>query len=60
MLKQLHSDLEKEKQDKVFLQAEVATLRQNNRRLQQESSSAARQLRRFARLFSGAAPHPEP
>uniref|UniRef100_A0A8C5TMR9 Signal induced proliferation associated 1 like 3 n=1 Tax=Malurus cyaneus samueli TaxID=2593467 RepID=A0A8C5TMR9_9PASS len=54
MLKQLHSDLEKEKQDKVFLQAEVANLRQNNRRLQQESSSAARQLRRFARIFSGA------
>ncbi|OWK50065.1 Signal-induced proliferation-associated 1-like protein 3 [Lonchura striata] len=49
-----------EKQDKVFLQAEVASLRQNNRRLQQESSSAARQLRRFARIFSGAAPHHEP
>ncbi|XP_066064942.1 LOW QUALITY PROTEIN: signal-induced proliferation-associated 1-like protein 3, partial [Chamaea fasciata] len=60
MLKQLHSDLEKEKQDKVFLQAEVANLRQNNRRLQQESSSAARQLRRFARIFSGAPEHPEP
>ncbi|XP_062368427.1 LOW QUALITY PROTEIN: signal-induced proliferation-associated 1-like protein 3 [Cinclus cinclus] len=58
MLKQLHSDLEKEKQDKVFLQAEVANLRQNNRRLQQESSSAARQLRRFARIFSGE--HQEP
>uniref|UniRef100_A0A8C3UYN2 Signal-induced proliferation-associated 1-like protein C-terminal domain-containing protein n=1 Tax=Catharus ustulatus TaxID=91951 RepID=A0A8C3UYN2_CATUS len=60
MLKQLHSDLEKEKQDKVFLQAEVANLRQNNRRLQQESSSAARQLRRFARIFSGNPEHQEP
>ncbi|XP_033928049.1 LOW QUALITY PROTEIN: signal-induced proliferation-associated 1-like protein 3 [Melopsittacus undulatus] len=53
MLKQLHSDLQKEKQDKVVLQAEVANLRHNNRRLQQESHSAARQLRRFARIFSG-------
>lgn len=43
-----------EKQDKVVLQAEVANLRQNNRRLQEESHSAARQLRRFARIFSGA------
>ncbi|XP_030826741.1 signal-induced proliferation-associated 1-like protein 3 [Camarhynchus parvulus] len=60
MLKQLHSDLEKEKQDKVFLQAEVANLRQNNRRLQQESNSAARQLRRMARIFSGASGHQEP
>ncbi|KAM7004072.1 LOW QUALITY PROTEIN: signal-induced proliferation-associated 1-like protein 3 [Passerculus sandwichensis] len=60
MLKQLHSDLEKEKQDKVFLQAEVANLRQNNRRLQQESNSAARQLRRMARIFSGAAEHQGP
>uniref|UniRef100_A0A8C6J3J6 Uncharacterized protein n=1 Tax=Melopsittacus undulatus TaxID=13146 RepID=A0A8C6J3J6_MELUD len=41
MLKQLHSDLQKEKQDKVVLQAEVANLRHNNRRLQQESHSAA-------------------
>ncbi|XP_053908843.1 LOW QUALITY PROTEIN: signal-induced proliferation-associated 1-like protein 3 [Cuculus canorus] len=55
MLRQLHSDLQKEKQDKVVLQAEVANLRQNNRRLQEESHSAARQLRRFARIFSGAA-----
>ncbi|XP_069738331.1 signal-induced proliferation-associated 1-like protein 3 [Phaenicophaeus curvirostris] len=54
MLRQLHSDLQKEKQDKVVLQAEVANLRQNNRRLQEESNSAARQLRRFARIFSGA------
>ncbi|KAM9591525.1 signal-induced proliferation-associated 1-like protein 3 isoform 3-T5 [Morphnus guianensis] len=54
MLKQLHNDLQKEKQDKVVLQAEVANLRQNNQRLQEESHSAARQLRRFARIFSGA------
>ncbi|KAK2510543.1 hypothetical protein Q9233_017637 [Columba guinea] len=40
MLRQLHSDLQKEKRDKVVLQAEVANLRHNNRRLQEESSSA--------------------
>ena len=41
-----------EKQDKVVLQAEVADLRQDNRRLQEESQSASEQLRRFARLFA--------
>uniref|UniRef100_A0A8C3C2L8 Signal induced proliferation associated 1 like 3 n=1 Tax=Cairina moschata TaxID=8855 RepID=A0A8C3C2L8_CAIMO len=51
MLKQLHSDLQKEKQDKVVLQAEVASLRQNNQRLQEESQTASEQLRRFARFF---------
>ncbi|XP_026543532.1 signal-induced proliferation-associated 1-like protein 3 [Notechis scutatus] len=54
MLKQLHSDLQKEKQDKVVLQAEVATLRQNNQRLQEESQSANEQLRKFAHIFSSA------
>ncbi|XP_032083719.1 signal-induced proliferation-associated 1-like protein 3 isoform X1 [Thamnophis elegans] len=52
MLKQLHSDLQKEKQDKVVLQAEVATLRQSNQRLQEESQSANEQLRKFAQIFS--------
>lgn len=56
MLKQLHSDLQKEKHDKVVLQAEVADLRQDNRRLQEESQSASEQLRRFARLFATNAP----
>ncbi|KAG8143717.1 hypothetical protein E2320_000906 [Naja naja] len=54
MLKQLHSDLQKEKQDKVVLQVEVATLRQSNQRLQQESQSANEQLRKFAHIFSSA------
>ncbi|XP_039217772.1 signal-induced proliferation-associated 1-like protein 3 isoform X2 [Crotalus tigris] len=54
MLKQLHSDLQKEKQDKVVLQAEVATLRQNNQRLQEESQHANQRLRKFAEIFSSA------
>uniref|UniRef100_A0A8C5SCK1 Signal induced proliferation associated 1 like 3 n=1 Tax=Laticauda laticaudata TaxID=8630 RepID=A0A8C5SCK1_LATLA len=54
MLKQLHCDLQKEKQDKVVLQAEVATLRQSNQRLQEESQSANEQLRKFAHIFSSA------
>ncbi|XP_067412703.1 signal-induced proliferation-associated 1-like protein 3 isoform X2 [Emydura macquarii macquarii] len=54
MLKQLHSDLQKEKQDKVVLQAEVASLRQNNQRLQEESQTANEQLRKFAEIFSSA------
>ncbi|XP_064359158.1 signal-induced proliferation-associated 1-like protein 3 isoform X2 [Dromaius novaehollandiae] len=54
MLKQLHSDLQKEKQDKVVLQAEVANLRQNNQRLQEESQTANEQLRKFAEIFSSA------
>ncbi|XP_070806259.1 signal-induced proliferation-associated 1-like protein 3 [Pituophis catenifer annectens] len=54
MLKQLHSDLQKEKQDKVVLQAEVATLRQSNQRLQEESQTANEQLRKFAQIFSSA------
>nr|XP_045009895.1 signal-induced proliferation-associated 1-like protein 3 isoform X3 [Jaculus jaculus] len=52
MLKQLHTDLQKEKQDKVVLQSEVASLRQNNQRLQEESQAASEQLRKFAELFS--------
>uniref|UniRef100_A0A674JKB6 Signal induced proliferation associated 1 like 3 n=1 Tax=Terrapene triunguis TaxID=2587831 RepID=A0A674JKB6_9SAUR len=52
MLKQLHNDLQKEKQDKVVLQAEVANLRQNNQRLQEESQTANEQLRKFAEIFS--------
>ncbi|XP_060131489.1 signal-induced proliferation-associated 1-like protein 3 isoform X2 [Zootoca vivipara] len=54
MLKQLHSDLQKEKQDKVVLQAEVANLRHNNQRLQEESQTANEQLRKFAEIFSSA------
>ncbi|XP_067316976.1 signal-induced proliferation-associated 1-like protein 3 [Anolis sagrei] len=54
MLKQLHTDLQKEKQDKVVLQAEVANLRQNNQRLQEESQTANEQLRKFAEIFSNA------
>ncbi|XP_072551639.1 signal-induced proliferation-associated 1-like protein 3 isoform X2 [Salminus brasiliensis] len=52
MLKQLNTDLEKEKQDKVALLAEMAHLRQNNQRLQEESLSASEQLRKFSQLLS--------
>uniref|UniRef100_A0A384BWL8 Signal induced proliferation associated 1 like 3 n=1 Tax=Ursus maritimus TaxID=29073 RepID=A0A384BWL8_URSMA len=51
MLKQLHTDLQKEKQDKAVLQSEVARLRQNNQRLQEESQAASEQLRKFAEIF---------
>ncbi|XP_048348591.1 signal-induced proliferation-associated 1-like protein 3 isoform X2 [Sphaerodactylus townsendi] len=54
LLKQLHSDLQKEKQDKAVLQAEVASLRQNNQQLQEESHSANERLRKFAEIFSSA------
>ncbi|KAM4697109.1 signal-induced proliferation-associated 1-like protein 3 [Rhinophrynus dorsalis] len=52
MLKQLHTDLQKEKLDKEALQVEVASLRQNNQRLQAESHSASEQLRKFAEIIS--------
>ncbi|CAB1347570.1 unnamed protein product [Coregonus sp. 'balchen'] len=52
MLKQLNTDLEKEKEDKVHLLAEMANLRQNNQRLQEESHSASEQLRKFSLLFT--------
>ncbi|KAB5575103.1 hypothetical protein PHYPO_G00216970 [Pangasianodon hypophthalmus] len=52
MLKQLNNDLEKEKQDKVALLAEMAHLRENNQRLQEESHSASEQLRKFSQLLS--------
>uniref|UniRef100_A0A3Q0S7L6 Signal induced proliferation associated 1 like 3 n=1 Tax=Amphilophus citrinellus TaxID=61819 RepID=A0A3Q0S7L6_AMPCI len=51
MLKQLNTDLEKEKQDKVVLLAEMANLRQNNQRLQEESQTASEQLRKFSMLL---------
>uniref|UniRef100_A0A8C5A5D1 Signal-induced proliferation-associated 1 like 3 n=1 Tax=Gadus morhua TaxID=8049 RepID=A0A8C5A5D1_GADMO len=50
-LRQLNTDLEKEKKDKVVLMAEMADLRQNNQRLQEESSSASEQLRKFSITF---------
>ncbi|KAM6973031.1 signal-induced proliferation-associated 1-like protein 3 [Aplochiton taeniatus] len=53
MLNQLNTDLEKEKKDKVVLLAEMANLRQNNQRLQEESLSASEQLRKFSLLFTG-------
>ncbi|KAM4628293.1 signal-induced proliferation-associated 1-like protein 3 [Polymixia lowei] len=52
MLKQLNNDLEKEKKDKVVLLAEMANLRENNQRLQEESHSASEQLRKFSLLFT--------
>ncbi|KAM5235636.1 signal-induced proliferation-associated 1-like protein 2 isoform 2-T2 [Ctenodactylus gundi] len=51
ILRQLQTDLRKEKQDKAVLQAEVQHLRQDNRRLQEESQTAAAQLRRFTEWF---------
>ncbi|XP_026143460.1 signal-induced proliferation-associated 1-like protein 3 isoform X2 [Carassius auratus] len=56
MLKQLNNDLEKEKQDKATLLAEMANLRQNNQRLQEESHSASEQLRKFSKLLSSTIP----
>uniref|UniRef100_A0A8C6NR67 Signal induced proliferation associated 1 like 3 n=1 Tax=Nothobranchius furzeri TaxID=105023 RepID=A0A8C6NR67_NOTFU len=52
MLKQLNNDLEKEKQDKVVLLAEMANLRENNQRLQEESQTASQQLRQFSKLIT--------
>ncbi|XP_036992642.2 signal-induced proliferation-associated 1-like protein 2 isoform X2 [Artibeus jamaicensis] len=51
ILRQLQTDLRKEKQDKAVLQAEVQHLRQDNRRLQEESQTAAAQLRKFTEWF---------
>uniref|UniRef100_A0A8C1S9E3 Signal-induced proliferation-associated 1 like 3 n=1 Tax=Cyprinus carpio TaxID=7962 RepID=A0A8C1S9E3_CYPCA len=56
MLKQLNNDLEKEKKDKATLLAEMANLRQNNQRLQEESHSASEQLRKFSKLLSSTMP----
>ncbi|XDV28674.1 hypothetical protein PO909_031898, partial [Leuciscus waleckii] len=56
MLKQLNTDLEKEKQDKAVLLAEMANLRHNNQRLQEESHSASEQLRKFSKLLSSTIP----
>ncbi|XP_068173052.1 signal-induced proliferation-associated 1-like protein 3 isoform X2 [Antennarius striatus] len=52
MLKQLNNDLEREKQDKVVLLAEMADLRENNQRLQVESLTASEQLRKFSKLLT--------
>ncbi|KAK7160088.1 hypothetical protein R3I93_007902 [Phoxinus phoxinus] len=56
MLKQLNTDLEKEKQDKAVLLSEMANLRHNNQRLQEESHSASEQLRKFSKLLSSTMP----
>lgn len=44
--------LGQEKQDKVVLLAEMANLRENNQRLQEESLTTTEQLRKFSRIFS--------
>ncbi|XP_061480486.1 signal-induced proliferation-associated 1-like protein 2 isoform X5 [Rhineura floridana] len=51
ILRHLQTDLRKEKQDKAVLQAEVQHLRQDNMRLQEESQTAAAQLRKFTEWF---------
>uniref|UniRef100_UPI00358E2D47 uncharacterized protein n=1 Tax=Myxine glutinosa TaxID=7769 RepID=UPI00358E2D47 len=54
ILKQLQDDLQKEKKDKAELQAELEHLRDDNYRLQQESQTAATQLRKFTEWFFNA------
>ncbi|XP_028320060.1 signal-induced proliferation-associated 1-like protein 3 isoform X2 [Gouania willdenowi] len=54
MLKQLNNDLEREKKDKVVLMAEMANLRENNQRLQEERLTASEQLRKFNMIFPNA------
>ncbi|XP_013878289.1 signal-induced proliferation-associated 1-like protein 3 isoform X2 [Austrofundulus limnaeus] len=56
MLQQLNNDLEKEKQDKAALLAEMANLRENNQRLQEESQTASKQLLKFNKLFTNVSP----
>ncbi|KTG38794.1 hypothetical protein cypCar_00031020 [Cyprinus carpio] len=51
ILRQLQYDLKKEKEDKAILQVEVQHLRQDNMRLQEESQTAAAQLRKFTQWF---------
>ncbi|XP_074531345.1 signal-induced proliferation-associated 1-like protein 2 isoform X5 [Halichoeres trimaculatus] len=51
ILRQLQLDLRKEKEDKAMLQEEVQHLRQDNMRLQEESQTAAAQLRKFTEWF---------
>uniref|UniRef100_A0AAX7TD49 Rap-GAP domain-containing protein n=1 Tax=Astatotilapia calliptera TaxID=8154 RepID=A0AAX7TD49_ASTCA len=50
MLKKLQDDLQKEKEDKAVLQAEVQSLRQNNQRLQEESQSTVARLIKVTEL----------
>ncbi|XP_040017507.2 signal-induced proliferation-associated 1-like protein 3 isoform X2 [Gasterosteus aculeatus] len=52
MLKRLNNDLDKEKKDKVILLAEMANLRENNQRLQEESLTASEQLRKFSGIIT--------
>ncbi|XP_051555076.1 signal-induced proliferation-associated 1-like protein 2 isoform X2 [Myxocyprinus asiaticus] len=51
MLKRLQDDLQKEKEDKALLQAEVQSLRQNNQRLQEESQSTVARLIKVTELL---------
>ncbi|XP_014880237.1 signal-induced proliferation-associated 1-like protein 2 isoform X1 [Poecilia latipinna] len=48
ILQRLQLDLLKEQQDKAALQQQIFDLRRDNLRLQEESRSAAQQMRRFA------------
>uniref|UniRef100_A0A8D3ASN7 Rap-GAP domain-containing protein n=1 Tax=Scophthalmus maximus TaxID=52904 RepID=A0A8D3ASN7_SCOMX len=51
MLRNLQDDLQKEKEDKAVLQAEVQSLRQNNQRLQEESQSTVARLIKVTELL---------
>eukprot|EP00058_Branchiostoma_floridae_P024712 XP_002610202.1 hypothetical protein BRAFLDRAFT_77024 [Branchiostoma floridae] len=50
-VRQLQEELRKERQEKAALQAENEQLRQDNVRLQEESQTAAAQLRKFTEWF---------
>ncbi|KAJ8372959.1 hypothetical protein AAFF_G00272830 [Aldrovandia affinis] len=56
-LKSLQDDLQKEKQDKAVLQAEVLSLRDNNQRLQDESQSTVARLIKVTELLCKAVHH---
>ncbi|XP_028677856.1 signal-induced proliferation-associated 1-like protein 1 isoform X2 [Erpetoichthys calabaricus] len=47
MVKLLQDDLKKEKEDKAILQAQVHSLREDNKRLQEESHNASAKLKKF-------------
>ncbi|XP_048883703.1 signal-induced proliferation-associated 1-like protein 3 isoform X3 [Brienomyrus brachyistius] len=57
ILKRLEADLQKEKEDKAELQAEVLTLRENNQRLREESQSTVARLIKVTELLCRTTKH---
>ncbi|XP_035276940.1 signal-induced proliferation-associated 1-like protein 1 isoform X1 [Anguilla anguilla] len=47
MVRLLQEDLQKEKEDKAVLQAQIQSLREDNQRLQEESQNASAKLKKF-------------